>query len=142
MGHASACVLKNQRCQPYLEGLKLALNPDTLENYNVTFGSVNQSKGSIIKSYLTDGRNQGFTLRALVIDKYNQRPFGKNMEPIFEAMNDTYPIVAEYVRESRRSDGHVTGSNNFERISDELIEIFMAMDLDVNTGRKTRSSKK
>ncbi len=139
VGHAAAQVLKNQAYQPYLAGLKSALNLESLENYNVTFGEVNQSKGSIIKSYLKDGRNQGYTLRALVIDRNERGPFGKNMESIFAAMNDTYPVVAEYVRDGRRSDGHVTGSNSFDLIADELCEILQAMDLDLDSGRKTRS---
>ena len=131
----------NQSYQPYLTELKSALNLDTLDNYNVTFGPINQSKGSIIKSYLKDGRNKGYSLRALVIDKYERGPFGKHMEPIFAAMNETFPVVEEYIRNSRRSDGHVTGNRKFELISDELATMFNEMDLDIEAGRKTRSKK-
>jgi hypothetical protein len=127
VGHAAARVLLNQLMDPFLNGLKSALNPDTLENYNVTSGSVNASKGSIIKNYLSDGRNRGYPLRSLVKPESH---FGKAIEPIFRAMNVTCPVVVEYVREGRRTDGHITGSNTFGSIADTVDEIFREMQLD------------
>ena len=57
--------------------------------------------------------------------------FGKNIVPIFQAMNETYPIVVDYIREGRRSDGHVTGSANFNNIADNVVKLFDDMDLDI-----------
>ncbi len=119
VGHAAARVLQNQSVDTFLKGLKSALNPDTLENYNVTFGSVNASKGSIIKNYLSDGKT------LVKPDSH----FGKAIEPIFQAMNKACPVVVEYVREGRRTDGHITGANTFGSIADTVEEIFREMQL-------------
>lgn len=109
------------------------MNLETLENYNVTSDKINASKGSIIKSYLRDKRNEGFPLRSLIkLDS----PLGRNMEPVFKAMNDSFPVVEEYVRNGTRSDGHITGENTFISIADNLVQIFNDMDLDLN--RRTR----
>lgn len=58
------------------------------------------------------------------------------MEPVFKAMNDSFPVVEEYVRNGTRSDGHITGENTFISIADNLVQIFNEMDLDLN--RRTR----
>ncbi len=139
LGHAVANVLKgNQSYQPYVKPLQNALNLDNCDNYNVTFQNINVSKGAIIKNYLRDNMNRGFPLRALIKPETH---FGKNMELIFQAMQQTYPIVASFIEEGRRSDGHVTGGPSFARISDELVVLFNEMDLDVDSGRKLRTRK-
>lgn len=58
---------KTSIVQPYIEPLKKAINLN--ENYNVTHGSLNKSKGSIIKSYLNDKINDGLPLGAVVLQK-------------------------------------------------------------------------
>ncbi len=139
LGHAVANALKgNQSYQSYIKPLQNALNPDNCDNYNVTFQNVNVSKGAIIKSYLRDNMNRGYPIRSIIKPETH---FGKNMELIFQAMNQTYPIVATYIEDGRRSDGHVTGGPSFSRISDELIKSFEEMDLDLESGRKLRTRK-
>ena len=141
LGHATAKALKSsQAYTPYIDSIKDALNLKTLENYNVTFKKINTSKGAIIKSYLRDDINRGYPLRSLIKPETH---FGKNVESIFQAMNDTYPVIAEYIIENgRRSDGHITGSKTFQDISEELVKSFEEMDLDLDSGRKLRTRKK
>ena len=47
------------------------------------------------------------------------------MNSIFETMNETYPIVVDYLQsdQSRRDDGHATGSNSFNKVAEELINM-------------------
>ena len=140
VGHAAAHVLQGkQSFEPYLNVLKKSVNLESLDNYNVTFGSINASKGSILRRYLRDNINKGFPLRAL-IDPGSH--FGKNMEPIFQVMNNTHEIVEEYIAEGRRSDGHITGNDKYKDIAGELSNIFREMKLDVNEERKTRISNR
>ena len=139
VGHAAANALKgNQAYQPYVKAMQAALNLESCDNYNVTFQTINGSKGAIIKSYLRDNMNRGFPLRSLIKPESH---FGKNMELIFQAMNETYPIVANSIAEGRRSDGHVTGRATFMDISEEIVKTFSEMDLDINSGRRLRSRK-
>ena len=137
VGHAAVVALYNQSPTPYIGILQEALNLETNDNYNVTFKSINASKGSIIKNYLRDNRNRGYPLRSLVKPESN---FGKHMELIFQAMNETYPIVADYIDESRRKDGHVTVST-CHKISEELRKSFDEMDLDIYSERKLRNKR-
>ena len=136
VGRAAANVLAkatNQSYQPYLESLKNALNLKSLENYNVTFGDINVSKGAVIKTYLKDNYYKGYPLRSVVKPETH---FGANMELIFQVMNNTHCIVEEHVAQGRRSDGHVTGGPTFQEISDELARIFDEMDLELETKRR------
>ena len=137
VGHAAANVLFQQSYTPYLKTLKDALNLESLENYNVTLGSINQSKGSLIRTYLRDNINRGLTLRNQIKPETH---FGRNMERIFQVMNETHPIVEEFVGQGRRSDGHVTGGPTFGKIADELARIFYEMDLDLETKRTRRKN--
>ncbi len=140
VGHAAAHVFQGKQAfEPYLDVLKESVNLESLDNYNVTFRTINGSKGSILKRYLRDGINKGFPLRAL-IDPASH--FGKNMEPIFQVMNNTHEIVEEYIAEGRRSDGHITGNNKYKEIAEELSDIIKEMKLDVNEERKTRNSNR
>ena len=87
VGHAAAQVLQGkQPFKPYLNVLKKCVNLELMENYNVTFGTINGSKGSNLKNYLRNNINRGLPLRALVDPGTH---FGKNMEPIFQVMNNT-----------------------------------------------------
>lgn len=139
VGHAAARILRSlSESTPYMNGLKKALNVESLENYNVTFGRINGSKGSIIKQYLKDGINNGLPLRIMVKPESH---FGKNIEPIFQAMNDTHLIVEEYISEAKRSDNNISGSK-FKEIADELNQIVREMKLDINDERSLRSNKK
>lgn len=137
VAHAAARVFRYiNGSDPYIDGLRKALNVSTLENYNVTFGRINGSKGAIIKEYLKDGMNQGYPLRAMIKPESH---FGKNIEPIFKAMNDTHSIVEEYISEAKRSDNNIRGSK-FGEISDELNKIVQEMQLDINGGRRLRKN--
>ena len=138
VGHAAAQVLQGkQSFEPYLNVLKKCVNIESMDNYNVTFGTINGSKGSILKNYLRNNINRGLPLRALVDPGTH---FGKNMEPIFQVMNNTHEIVEEYIAQGRRSDQHITGNDKFEDIAEKLADMIKEMDLDVNVERKTRSS--
>jgi hypothetical protein len=52
-------------------------------------------------------------------------------------MNETYPTVAEYIENGRRSDRYVTGNK-----AEELIKSFNEMDLDLSPRSNLRPRKK
>ena len=140
VGHATAnAIAPTQSYVPFIGSIKDALNLESLENYNVTDKKINISKGSIIKNYLRDNMNRGYPLRSLIKP---ETYFGQNMELIFQAMNEAFPLVANEIANGRRSDGHISGGNTFQQISEELVKTFSEMDLDLDSGRKLRTRKK
>ena len=138
LGHAAARALGNVSFRKYVNPLKDALNLDTLENYNVTFSKINRSKGAIFKNYLQNKMYQGYPIRSLV--DHNTH-FGKNLEQILVTMNQTYPIVLEYLESPERKcdDNFVSGSGKFEEIANEFKKIIKIMKLDLDSEMFLRS---
>jgi hypothetical protein len=132
LGHATARALGNISFRKYVNPLKDALNLDTLENYNVTFNKINRSKGAIFKAYLQNNIYQGYPIRYLV----NQDTiFAKHAEQILIIMNQTYPIVLEYLESPERKCDHnfVSGSGKFQEIATQFENIIKVMKLDLNS---------
>ena len=109
-----------------IEPLKKSINQNY--NYNVTNGSINTSKGNVIKSFLNDGINKGFPLRSVIIGKYCEN----FVLPISNAILDSYSHVNSNIESCRLDDNYITGNSIFISIADELADIIEKMDLNVN----------
>lgn len=120
----------------YIEPIKKVINQN--ENYNVTSSKINQSKGQCIRAFFSDNRNKGYPLRAIVLEKECE----KYIEPICNAMYNSYEFIDPNLRSLRNNNGLINGNYNYEKIADELANIVNALQLEPSDERLLRSRKK
>jgi len=136
LGHASAKVLyQYENKYSFIELLKNALNQ--IENYNVTLGSLNQSKGSVIRNYLKNERYLIESLPVAALDS-SATHFKLFVIKIIPAMRESGDVVMNYIEEVRRSDGHVSGRNCLIEISESVRFIINKMVSNEDSSRLKR----
>ena len=105
-----------------------------MDNYNVTEGSLNQSKGAVIRNYLRDRKYLKEPLRAAALDS-SATHFKEYVNNIIPAMSESGDAVLNNIEEARRSDNHVSGRQQFIDISDSLRTLLKQMDLNMESQR-------
>ena len=134
VGHAAAKVLYRNDLDkgPFLEPLKSVLND--MDNYNVTDGRLNQSKGGVIRNYLRDRKYLREPLRVAALDS-SATHFKEYVNNIIPAMSESGDFVLNNIGEARRSDNHVSGRQQFMDISESLSTLLEQMDLNMESQR-------
>lgn len=111
-------------------------------NLNNTFGSLNISKGQVVKQFLggleAQKRQGGNSLLAYAIGT-KVAPY---MSAICQAMNDAFPRVHEELSALRRQDGFVTGEE-FSEVASMFQTVYDQSKIEgLDTGRQTRQDTK
>lgn len=137
LGHAAAPVLFNMTSRDrFVKPLSVCLND--LDNYNVTHLSVNRSKGAVLKNYLNNKRYLREPLRATVLNLTTETYFKKYLNPITSSMDQAGHHVLDNIDSAKREDNHVSGRECFDRVADQLSELLKQMDLNPESGIRTR----
>lgn len=119
-----------------VSGVINSLEPGDHFNLNCTRDYINRSKGQVVKKYCramdVEGSKADMSFLPYIIGHKAEQVAGQ----LCDTMNAAFPVVYERLRDARRLDGHVTGSQ-FSDMAETLATFFERMDIDHATDRKS-----
>lgn len=140
LGHAIAMTVRDEaHLSKILKPIKDIINVN--DNYNVTHGTINKSKGQLFKAFLTEKLYEGYPIRS-IINAGNYK-CNNYIENIVKEMEKAYLTIKDNIENCRRSDGHVL-NGDFKSVAENLEILFEKMDLNPKdkVSIKTRSKSK